>query len=377
MGLLDLFSETHRQPAECAIELDGMVIDDLYPALVEVVVTADRSRATTATLVLETRRLEDGSWTVQDDDRFKPWVSVKIEAVFGDETEEVMRGYVKDIRADYPAEKGTARVTLTCQDESLLLDREHIDQTWGEDAPITDAAIVAEIASRNGLSLLDTPGEGQTVEALSQNTTDYRFLQRRVLANGYDLLFREGKLYFGDMRLDAETQPTILVYAGNDTNCISFNLQDDGHKPDKVAYQVAAEVGSESSATQVMPNLRVLGNEAADSSNAGLNDFVWRPQRQGVADETQMAAIAQRMANEQSMKISVNGELDGSLYGHVLLAGEPVGVDGVGDRYSGTYFVDSATHRFDVNGYKVSFRLLRNAYGDDLSESSNPLAGIL
>jgi phage protein D len=377
MGLLDLFSETHRQPAECVIELDGGEIDDFYPALAEVEVRADRYRATSATLVLETRRLEDGTWTVQDDDRFRPWVSVRIEAVFGDETEEVMRGYIRDVRAEYPAEKGATRVTVTCQDESLLLDREHINQTWGENAPTSDSAIVAEIASRNGLSLLDTPGEGQTVEALSQNTTDYRFLQKRVQANGYDLLFREGMLYFGEMRLAAETQPTILVYAGRDTNCVRFDLHDDGHRPDRVAYQVAPEVGTESQAVEVPPNLRLLGNEAADSTDAGLNDFVWRPQRLGIVDDTQMAAVAQRMVNEQSMRISVDGELDGSLYGHVLLAGDPVGVDGVGDRYSGTYFVDSVTHRFDVNGYKVTFRLLRNAYGDDLRESSNPLTGVL
>jgi hypothetical protein len=83
------------------------------------------------------------------------------------------------------------------------------------------------------------------------------------------------------------------------------------------------------------------------------------------------------MANEQSMKIKVDGELDGSLYGHVLLTGQPVGVDGVGERYSGTYYVDAVTHRFDVNGYRAGFRLLRNAYGDDLGASDNPLAGIL
>ena len=377
MGLLDLFSEQQRQPAECIIELDGSEIDDMYPALVEVVVNTDRSRSTTATLVFETRRLEDGTWIVQDDERFKPWVTVKIEAAFGDESEEVMRGFIKEIRADYPAEKGATKVTVTCQDHSLLLDREHIEQNWGEDAPTTDGAIVAEIASRNSLQLLDTPGEGQTVEALNQNTTDMRFLQKRAQANGYDIIFREGKLYFGEMRLDAQTQPAILVYAGPDTSCISFNIQDDGHKPDKVAYHVAADVGSESSPTEVSPNLRILGNEPADSTAAGLNDFIWRPQRQGVSDETQMQAIAQQMANEQSMKITANGELDGSMYGHVLLVDEPVGVDGVGERYSGTYLVDSATHRFDVNGYKVTFRLLRNAYGDDLSETSNPLAGVM
>ena len=74
---------------------------------------------------------------------------------------------------------------------------------------------------------------------------------------------------------------------------------------------------------------------------------------------------------------TANGELDGSLYGHVLRIGEPVGVDGVGERYSGTYYVDAASHRFDVNGYKVTFRLLRNAYGDDLSDTSNPLSAVV
>ncbi len=375
--LLDLFSDKKRQPAECVIELDNSEIDDMYPALVEVVVEADRSRWTTATLVFETRRLEDGLWTVQDDDRFKPWVPVKIEAVFGDESEEVMRGYVREVNADFPAEKGAAKVTVTCQDESLLMDRQHVEQRWGEDSPTTDGQIAAQIAQRHGLQMLGTPGEGQTVQDLNQNTTDVRFLQTRAEANGFEIIFREGKMHFGEMRLDADPQETILVYAGPDTNCIRFNIQDDGHKPDKVAYQVAAAVGTDEAPVELEPNLRVLGNEPVGSAAAGLDDFVWRPSRQGINDDTQMRVIAQQMANEQSMKIKVDGELDGSLYGHVLRSGEPVGVDGVGDRYSGTYYVDAVTHRFDMHGYLATFRLLRNAYGDDLGGADNPLAGIL
>jgi phage protein D len=375
--LLDLFSDKKRQPAECVIELDSSEIDDMYPALVEVVVEADRSKWTTATLVFETRRLEDGLWTVQDDDRFKPWVKVKIEAVFGDESEEVMRGYVREVNADFPAEKGATKVTVTCQDESLLMDRQHVEQRWGEDSPITDGQIAAQIAQRHGLQMLGTPDEGQTVQDLNQNTTDVRFLKTRAEANGFEIIFREGKMHFGEMRLDADTQETILVYAGPDTNCIRFNIRDDGHKPDKVAYQVAATVGTDEPPVEVEPNLRLLGTEPVGSSDAGLDDFVWRPSRRGINDDAQMRAIAQQLANEQSMKIQVDGELDGSLYGHVLRTGEPVGVDGVGDRYSGTYYVDTATHRFDMNGYLVTFRLLRNAYGDDLGGADNPLAGIL
>lgn len=375
--LLDLFSDKKRQPAECVIELDNSEIDDMYPALVEVVVEADRSRWTTATLVFETRRLEDGSWTVQDDDRFKPWVPVKIEAVFGDEREEVMRGWVREVNADFPAEKGATKVTVTCQDDSLLMDRQHVEQRWGEDSPTTDGQIAAQIAQRHGLQMLGTPGEGQTVQDLNQNTTDVRFLQTRAESNGFEIIFREGKMYFGEMRLDADPQETILVYAGPDTNCIRFNIQDDGHRPDKVAYQVAAAVGTDEPPVEVEPNLRLLGREPVGSTGAGLDSFVWRPSRRGINDEAQMRTIAQQLANEQSMKIKVDGELDASLYGHVLRTGEPVGVDGVGDRYSGTYYVDAVTHRFDMHGYLATFRLLRNAYGDDLGGADNPLAGIL
>ena len=76
---------------------------------------------------------------------------VKIEAVFGDETEEVMRGYIREVTVDCPAEKGASKVTVTCQDDSLRLDRQHVEQRWGEDSPITDGQIAAQIAQRHNL----------------------------------------------------------------------------------------------------------------------------------------------------------------------------------------------------------------------------------
>lgn len=375
--LSDLFSAKSRAPAECVLYLGGEEIVDLYASLVEVLVDLDRTQAGEATLVFETRRFEDGTWTVQDDDRFRPWTEVKIEAVFGATREEVMRGRVRQLKAEYPAEKGRAKVTVTCQDESLLLDREHINQAWGSDSPTTDGAIATEIIQRHDMGFIAPPATGQTNVVANQNATDIRFLRERADANGYELIFRDGKVHFGPMRLDAERQDTILVYAGTDTNCVSFDIQDDGHMPDKVAFQVAAETGVQSNLHTVEPDLPRLGPEPADSSAAGLGDFVWRPTGEGDSDETRMTARAQRMANEQSMKIKVEGELDGTLYGHVLRVGEPVGVDGVGARYGGTYYVDTATHRFSVEGYRTTFRLLRNAYGDDLNGAANPLASVL
>jgi phage protein D len=289
-----------------------------------------------------------------------------------------MRGYVRDIQADYPAEPGATSVVVECQDESLALDREHVRRDWGGDAPTSDTAIVQEIvAGRHGATVHPDSGAGQSALVRHQDSTDIRFLRQRAQANGYELIFREGSVYFGPMCLDADPQPTILVYAGRDTHCIRLSIKDDGHMPDRVGFDIAADTGAQTTSETVEPDLSLLGNESASSAGAGLGDFTWRMSRTQSADETELRAMAQHRANEQSMKISAEGELDGSMYGHVLRAAEPVGVDGVGERYGGVYYVDRVTHRFDTNGYRQTFRLLRNAYGDNLASSSSPLAGLL
>ena len=79
-------------------------------------------------------------------------------------------------------------------------------------------------------------------------------------------------------------------------------------------------------------------------------------------------ARAQAKANENAWKVKANGELDGFLYGHVLLTHKLVGVYGVGETYT-------VSHTFDQNGYRQSFNLLRNATGQDSEpESDDSLA---
>ena len=152
--LLDLLSGKYRDPAECILRLGPSAeeIVDLYPFLTEVTVQCSREEACSATLKFESRRDENGRWFVQDDERVATWQPVVIEAAFGNSTEEVMRGYVREVRAEYPQDPGTATVVVECQDESLALDREHVRRVWGGDAATSDQAIISEIVSvRHGL----------------------------------------------------------------------------------------------------------------------------------------------------------------------------------------------------------------------------------
>jgi phage protein D len=375
--LLDLFSGAQRDPAGCVVKVGvaQLEITDLYPFLTGVSIECSRTDAWSATLTFESRRDEQGKWVVQDSGLLTPWEPILVEASFGSLSEEIFRGYIREVSASYPEEAGGATVTVECQDESIVLDRTHVRQSWGEaEAPTTDGLICQQIVSRNGLIPNPESGQGLSGLHLFQDATDVAFLRDRAEANGYELIFSAGEVYFGPMRLSGEPQATILVYAGRDTNCLRLDVKADGHQPEKVAYDVAATEGTGNEERTLEPDIPLLGTEPASGGGPGLPEYVWRLRRQGTSDEAELTARAQAKANEQAMRIKADGELDGTLYGHVLRVGELVPVDGVGDRLNGLYYVDSVSHSFSNDGYRQSFRLLRNAYGDNVP--SGPLGGM-
>ena len=125
------------------------------------------------------------------------------------------------------------------------------------------------------------------------------------------------------------------------------------------------------------PDLTVLGSRAANSADAGLSPFVWQMARPAGSSMEEAIARAQAKANENAWKVHARGELDGSLYGHVLLTHKPVGVYGIGATYSGHYYVDTVEHVFDTSGYRQTFNLLRNATGQDSApDTGDALAGV-
>ena len=178
-------------------------------------------------------------------------------------------------------------------------------------------------------------------------------------------------------QLDEDPQPSIMVYAGARTNCVRFSVTHDGHRPDQVGVMRGAETGTEMEQETLSPDLTLLGKKAATSENTGLVPFIWQMRRPAGSSLEEARSRAQAKANENAWKVRAEGELDGSLYGHVLLTHKLVGVYGVGETYSGLYYVDTVSHIFDPNGYRQSFKLLRNATGQNTEpESDDSLAAV-
>lgn len=369
MNSLASTSSGLRQPAECIILIDDKEIKEFYPYLNEVSVEMSRKSATTATLKFSIFRDEKGKWVIVDQGSPEPvikrWRKIKIIAAFSDHKEEVMRGYIREVKPDYPADMSAASLTVTAQDESILLDREHVAHNWvtSDKNKMIDGDIINTVARK--LDLKARVQKGLENVSLNNNGTLIRFLRDRAEANGYELYFREGIIHFHKPELDGTAQPAIMMYAGWSTNCLSFNVSDEGHKPDKVAVVLPKKKGAGAEDKQTFQSdLKTLGKAPATSENMGLKPFVWKLEQANGATDVEIKARAQALANENAWKISATGELDGSLYGHVLFNFKTVYVDGMGDVYGGLYYVDSVTHRFNIEGYRQSFKLIRNAIGD-------------
>jgi hypothetical protein len=94
-----------------------------------------------------------------------------------------------------------------------------------------------------------------------------------------------------------------------------------------------------------------------------------------------MAALCQGLFHEVEWFVTAEGEIAGNQYGHVLKPRGTVTIKGVGETYSGIYYVIHVTHSFTSNGYTQSFRAKRNALmptgTEDFAASSERLSGLL
>jgi hypothetical protein len=378
--LSNLVSPTIRQPASCVVQvgaaLDGL--GDVARLAKSFEIRLDRSEAGTGTLVFEDRRKEDGQWIVADSGLFTRWQPIRLSADFGTYREEIFRGYMTSLRPSYPPNGGEATFEVQVQDDGSLLDREHIRRTWGEQAPESDRTILESLISPRGFSVDSESGDGRSSRSLAQDATPIRFLRDRAKANGYELIFDQGTVYFGPPRLSGDPMPAIMIYAGPATNCLSFAVEDDAMKPDQVRYDLApADQGATPETETLGPDDPTLGSSAAASEGANLSaPFIWRLSREGDEPRDDTKARAQALANVNAMKLKATGEVDGSLYGHVLKPGHLVKVDGAGGRYGGTYYIDKVTHGFTPEGYKQHFELLRNATGEDGGGAGGALSAI-
>ena len=240
---------------------------------------------------------------------------------------------------------------------------EHWDNT-------KDSDIASDLGNRSlqsgkaglGIKVKTDPAPDETAETfvMMHNQYDILFLMERARRHGYELVLNEKSatnlersLYFGPSKTKRETPNYKLVWGK--TLC-SF----------KPKLSTAKQVGE----------VTVRGwdrqNNIAIEETASWKDIVTGPEQQRLALISQAFEGRKDVITNQPVRTKAEAKqkaidiltrqlrevitASGSTVGLPLLrAGRKVEIVGLGDRYSGTYYVTSTTHTIGDSGYRTQF----------------------
>lgn len=336
---------------------------DLFDDLIEMEVEEDHRLAAAFRIRVTSTRGADGMWHYLDDDPVKLWDKLTVSVRVEDEEQELVSGYVTHLRTNIaPAEEGSYVEILGMDATCLMALGEKIKDWPGK----SDSDIAREIFQSYGLGAeVDETGvtREEAINTAMQRETDIQFLKRMARRNGFDCFVKEGKGYFRKPVLTDPPHPTLAAHFGEETTLTSFEAKADALRPTRVASHQFDFIAKEPQVATVEASaLRPLGRDVALSLTPpeGVESrlFVKHAVATTVAE---MQNLGGALLEEAGWFVEAKGEVDTSVYGAVLRARGLVAVKGVGEAFSGLYYLTNVRHVFGGDRYIQHFRGRRNA----------------
>ena len=347
------------------IKIDGREIKEVYPDLISLEVEVDREAAAVFNLNLPLELDKRGKWSFVDESRWRPWAKVQIEAGFGNSFKEIFRGFITHIVPHFKAEVADSFLAIRGLDATAAMNTQEKLKSWPNQK---DSDIAGQIFSNYSLIPVVTATSvvyTQTISTIVQRETDIRFLKRLAQRNGYECFVEAGKGFFRPPDLRSPPQKVLAAHFGDDTNLAGFQAEVNATRPATVEMnQFDPLTREERNAKAQTVDWRQLGKTPALSVYSSPVKTGLQFARNGVAAfPQQMQAMTQAMTNENGWLVEAEGEILSELYGAVLRPRRLVTIKGVGERFSGVYYVTNVRHNFSPFGYTQRFRAVRNALG--------------
>jgi phage protein D len=259
---------------------------------------------------------------------------------------------------EYPP-GGAAYLTIRGYDKSFLLSREKKSRSF---VKMKDSDIATQIAQEMNL----TPHVDATTEVhpyvFQRNQPNLEFLLERAQRINYEMYIEGTDFYFRHPLSDQSQQVTLKwgeslvafsprLSSFNQVSEVIVKGWDPKSKKEIIGKAKSGDehtsLGGAQTATQI-----------AEAAHGATKTFkVDRPiHSQAEADE-----LAKSHFNRLSMNF-ITGE--GKALGDpAIKAGAVIELDGLGDKFSGAYYVVKATHIFSSSGYVTNFEVKKNSLG--------------
>jgi phage protein D len=292
---------------------------------------------------------------IDDENLFTIGNSVDVQLGYPDKLETLMQGEITGVEPEFCG--GQTRLTVRGYDARHLLQRGRQTRTFLQQK---DSEIASQIASEAGLTP-QVEDSGTVHDYVFQpDQSDLDFLQERARLINYEVVVEEKKLLFRPVN-NAQSEIMTLSFAdillefyprlvtGAQVSEVTVR----GWSPkDKKELLGRAKVGDEASTMGGQSSGGAISEAAFDAAAELIS-------RQPVLSQAEADQIAKAKLNTLSLKlITGNGVCLGRTD---LRSGVVIKIDGVGERFSGQYYVTSAIHYFEPQrGYRTHFTVRRS-----------------
>lgn len=344
------------------LEVEDADASDIMLTLTEMEIEEDHRLTSSFTIKLSLNLLGDGSWSLLDDERLALWKKVSIKVNVADEEVELIKGYITHIKP-YIELEGNSYLVLMGLDGSCLMSLEEKTKDWPNKS---DSDIATEILQSYGLDAqVDTVDvvHEETVSTIIQRDTDIRFLKRLARRNGFDCFVKGDTGYFSKPTFTEAPQPLLASNFGAETNLLSFAATLNALRPTKVEMRQIDTVTKELVAADAQEgDQKKLGRDGALSLTVPDGNSAKMFVRHALAtSQAEMQNLCVALLDEAEWFIQAEGKINTSVYGGVLQTRKLVPIKGVGESFSGLYYVTNVKHTFSDGSYVQRFTGRRNA----------------
>ena len=278
---------------------------------------------------------------------------VKIYIGYLDKLKLMMTGIITSVRTGFSAGQ-TPSLTVTGHDKAYKMSRaKRTSLSWSK---MKDSDIVSKIAGEHGLGavVVDTQVENPRVD--QDQETDMGFVERLAKRNGYEFYVRDDKLFFCPPRND-EAGKIELEWG---VSLLSFtpelNLADQIEK-------VEVHGWNEDAKAPIVGEAGVNDEPGRDGGRSSGGEFVKKAFggdatfriRQPVYSKEEADRVAKSILKNRSESF-IKATAD-SIGLPEIHSDMNIKLNGLGERFSTTYYVEQATHKVDPSGYKTTFKV--------------------
>lgn len=276
----------------------------------------------------------------------------------GDEAQQIFKGRISAIEGEFP-HQGGAQMTILAEDRLQDLRMTRRTRVFED---MSDEDVIRQIANEHSLTP-ELSLNGPTYKALAQvNLSDLAFVRERARAVNAELWVDDTTLY-AKTRTDREGDAIDLSYG---VNLLSFGVRADlAHQCTEVGvagWDVSAKDAIEETAEENAISSELNG----DTSGGSILQQAFAARKERVVQTVPLSSaearsIAQARYCERARRfVTGSGIADGNPR---IRVGSVVNLLGLGDLFSGKYYVVAARHSYDLNGYRTEFNVERPGIG--------------